>query len=651
MTTPVPVPLTLIEALAAEAPGSEPTNPKPLETPAGNGVERSRLLVARWLDARGVAHRVKREPDARGRTVYVLAACPFDATHADPDACIMQAPDGQMSARCFHNSCHGRGWQAFKDALGKPDRDHYDPPLGAARRRARIRQSSAVVEGPLPGDAAEPAPDEVVADPATPARREVVIDPKEGTVADTMREITDVLIQAGDCFRRADQVVRVAGAAIRPVLGPAELGGLLNRHAEVVFPQEESRECRPLPVNYAQTWLNHPDEIARLPPITLFTLNPVFTLDWSLADAGYDAESGIYHAGPAVEPRPDTEHLDRLLADFCFRTPGDRTNYVGMLLTALLMPRFIGSKPAVLFNGNQPGLGKTILAQMIAILRDGQPTPTASFNPNDEEFEKRLGALVRRGATTLIIDNAKKTGRCPRIESACLERSLTDAVLSFRLLGQSSEIRAENSHIVCLTANTPDVGPDIVSRSVVVELFHEGNPKRRSFAIADPEGYAEAHRHALLGELIGLVERWKAAGSPEAAVHSRFNKKGWGRIVGGILAHAGLPDFLANADQAAHDLDDGRREFAQLVALLADQSRQEWTGSELAELAVRHRLFRAELEEASPHARATRMGLLAGRFVDESFALADGCIALFRRTEDRKGKIYHVELVAEDIPA
>ena len=32
---------------------------------------------------------------------------------------------------------------------------------------------------------------------------------------------------------------------------------------------------------------------------------------------------------------------------------------------------------------------------------------TATYNPNDEEFEKRLGAIVRRGVTTIIIDNAK----------------------------------------------------------------------------------------------------------------------------------------------------------------------------------------------------------------------------------------------------
>ena len=279
-----------------------------------------------------------------------------------------------------------------------------------------------------------------------------------------------------------------------------------------------------------------------------------------------------------------------------------------MLLTALLVPRFIGSKPAALFNGNQPELGKSILAQIIAILRDGQSAETASYNPNDEEFEKRLGAIVRRGVTTIIIDNAKAQGRNPRIESACLERSITDPILSFRLLGQSASIRAENSHIFCITANTPDVSRDLVTRSVVINLYHEGDPERREFSIADPEGYAQQHRLELLGELIGMIERWKASGMPMAKVHSRFNKRGWGNIVGGILEACGEPDFLANAEEAAAALDETRREFAELVGVLADHPQGTWTSAELVELCGRDSLLAADLGEGSPRSLATKTG-------------------------------------------
>ena len=254
---------------------------------------------------------------------------------------------------------------------------------------------------------------------------------------------------------------------------------------------------------------------------------------------------------------------------------------------------------------------------------------------------------MRRGVTTIIIDNAKGQGRKPRIESACLERSVTDAVLSFRLLGKSQEIRAENSHIFCITANTPDVSPDSVSRSVVINLEYEGDPKRREFQVADPEGYAEQHRLELLGELIGMVERWKAAGIPRANVNTRFNKRGWGNIVGGILETNGDPDFLANAEEAAAQLDETRREFAELVAVLADHQQGTWTATELADLCGRERLLATDLGEGTPRSLSTKMGTLAGRYIDERFGMTDGRRVVFLRSKERKGNIYRVSVQEE----
>lgn len=285
--------------------------------------------------------------------------------------------------------------------------------------------------------------------------------------------------------------------------------------------------------------------------------------------------------------------------------------------------------------------------QLVSILRDGRSAETASYNPNDEEFEKRLGAMVKRGATTIIIDNAKGRGsRNPRIDSACLERSITDPILSFRLLGASKEIRAENSHLFCITANSPEVSPDLVSRSVVVNLFFEGSPKRRRFALIDPDGYALQHRTELLGELIGMVERWRTAGSPEADVETRFNKKGWGRIVGGILQVAGLPDFLANAEAAAEELDESRAEFTELVQVMAVQPGRPWTAGELVEAAVGLRLFRWELEDATPRARTTWVGMKAACYVYELFTLEPHGTFVFKRIETRRGNAYRIEVLS-----
>lgn len=487
------------------------------------------------------------------------------------------------------------------------------------------------------------------AQPDAPDADTIVIDSARMHVRELMRQISDRLLAANDCFLRLGQCVVINGEEIQTLLTAPELAGKLNHHVEFFFAEERGGGYKPLPTSLGNTWLHHPGERVRLPEIKLFTRNPVFSTDWRLVAPGFDTGSGIYYAGQVVAGMSASPHLDRLLREFCFKTPADRTNYIGVLLTTVLIPHFIGAKPAALFNGNQPGLGKSILAQIISILRDGHPTETASYNPNDEEFEKRLGAIVRRGVTTIIIDNAKGQGRKARIESACLERSITDAVVSFRLLGKSQEIRAENSHIFCITANTTDVGPDLVSRSVVINLWYEGNPKRRTFEVKDPEAYAQQYRFEILGELIGMIERWRAGGAPRSIVNTRFNKRDWGGIVGGILEFNGEPDFLANAEEAAAELDDTRRDFSELLTVLVDHPQGNWTATELVELCLRERLLTELLSEGSPRSLATRMGSVAGRFIDETFDIPDGRCAAFRREKDRKGNVYRV-VVLENVP-
>ena len=135
---PAEVPLELLCALADEAP-KEKAPPKSMPTPtssSSNGPYTSRLMVDKWLSDHSIAYRLKPQRDDKGRFVYVLKECPFDSSHGDPDSCIMQTLDGELSAHCFHNSCKGRGWKQFKEVIGKPESRHYDPPLKQEKTHA-----------------------------------------------------------------------------------------------------------------------------------------------------------------------------------------------------------------------------------------------------------------------------------------------------------------------------------------------------------------------------------------------------------------------------------------------------------------------------------------------------------------------------------
>lgn len=500
---------------------------------------------------------------------------------------------------------------------------------------------------------------------APPSRKKDAIEtieycPARDPVAKLMGKLTEVLAGKGCVYSRANAPVRVISDDLKFIMKNAELGGVLNSLVELKLLEETkdgmTEKFEPLPKKYGEIWMNHPKEMAALPSITVFSRNPLYTQGFVLVQPGYNRDTGIYYAGPKISPKDGTETLDRLLSEFCFKTPGDRTNYLAFLLTMLMVPKFVGDKPAAIFNGNQPSIGKTYLAQCIAILRDGKESRTCSYVPDDVEFEKRLAAEVKSGATTIIIDNAKgkrtngELASGAVIDSPVLERSITDRILSYRLLGTNETIHAENSHFFLITANGIECSRDIVTRSVIINLYYEGDPRKRSFSIPDLKAFARQHREDLLAELLGMVERWKLAGMPLSDVSSRFVAQGWAPIIGGILQVCGEEDFLANQGEAEAAMDPFLREFRDLVEEVVKDRPGERpkTPADWAVAAGTHKALGFNDDTKSIKSKATKMGMLISRFVDESFEFVepDFVVTYALRAEDsRKGKVYLIKEV------
>ncbi len=119
------VPVESIRAFVAKHGQQSPTVASTSRIPMANGTGH-RLDVARYLQARGVEFKAK---PVDGGTMYVVP-CPFDPNHGgNGESAVYQANSGLLTYECKHNSCRGRKWIDYRDAIGKPDDDHYDPPL------------------------------------------------------------------------------------------------------------------------------------------------------------------------------------------------------------------------------------------------------------------------------------------------------------------------------------------------------------------------------------------------------------------------------------------------------------------------------------------------------------------------------------------
>jgi hypothetical protein len=102
----VPVPVDLLEALAELGPPEEPKA-------APKAGQKGRFDVAAWLKAHGLG--VAKEGPWNGGYRWVLADCPWDDSHQNQSAYVVQFASGPVAAGCQHNSCRGNNWHALRD--------------------------------------------------------------------------------------------------------------------------------------------------------------------------------------------------------------------------------------------------------------------------------------------------------------------------------------------------------------------------------------------------------------------------------------------------------------------------------------------------------------------------------------------------------
>lgn len=319
----------------------------------------------------------------------------------------------------------------------------------------------------------------------------------------------------------------------------------------------------------------------RLPSIQHYSKRPFVSASFQVLQGGWNAADGVLVHSEQVEippysPNQAAEPLDRLprtlralLQGFCFATASDLVNYLGLLLTVVLSHRFVASGKALgLFNGNQPGLGKTSLASIGGVIADGQvPRPTR-YTSDEEEFEKKLCATARNlNQSVILIDNAKTKGQ-QTIDSAVLEANCVAPQVCFRLLGHSTIFERENDLIWMITANHARVSADLEDRGFVINLFSEGPASDRCLPAGDPVEFAKQHRLEILGELFGMIVHWAQQGCPLGHHHHRLRY--WSQIVGGILQTAGFPEFLANMEATANQITSELQELATLAERVAN---------------------------------------------------------------------------------
>ena len=387
-----------------------------------------------------------------------------------------------------------------------------------------------------------------------------------------------------------------------------------------------------------------------LPRLARLVRVPVFTADGRLlTEPGYDAASGLYVATPtdlripAIAAAPTEEDLAEawallraeLLVDFPFAGPADLAHTAALLLTVFLRELIPGDVPLFLISKSTPRTGAGLLVKILSLIQDGTTAAPTTISQDEEETRKRLTAFLLPSPSLILLDNLHG-----RLDSAALAAILTCGGLwSDRLLGHTQEVTVPVRTVFVATGNNPTVSGEIAGRSVLIRLDAkmEDPSTRTGFRHPQLEAWTREHRGRLLAAALTLGQGWIQAGRLLAKDLTFGGFQEWAEILGGVLAHAGIPGFLDNRRTLFEQADEDN---TIIKAFLSDwwarYGKAPVATNELLDVAKPHAL---DIAAKTDLGVLRRLGRLIASIVDRWYHLSEGPTPTLavKRTKGRAG--------------
>jgi 5S rRNA maturation endonuclease (ribonuclease M5) len=299
-----------------------------------------------------------------------------------------------------------------------------------------------------------------------------------------------------------------------------------------------------------------------------------------LSTPGYDPLSRLYLVPSAgledieIPEEPCSDHVDvarealrDLLADFPFVDQASYANAVGAMMTAVCRQIIGGPVPMALFDATTQGTGKTLLAEIIALLLTGRPADLISPPSDPDEWRKQLTSILIEAPPMVIIDNVTATVDWPYVAKV-----VTGEMHQDRILGKSKTISVPVRCSWIVTGNNLQLAGDMPRRCFWVRMDAGcAEPFRRTGFRHEPlKDWVLAHRRELLVALLTLARAWFAAGRPRSRVAPVGSFERWTEIVSGILEFGGVEGFLGNSEALFAEADSERAEWEAFLDTLEE---------------------------------------------------------------------------------
>jgi hypothetical protein len=279
-------------------------------------------------------------------------------------------------------------------------------------------------------------------------------------------------------------------------------------------------------------------------PHGAFWLEPESDFEIELLPPGYDERTKTYTM-EEVEYRNDLPleeartFLTEILQSFPWAREDENSNrrstgvhfaaMIGVFCNSLFKEGTI--KPMIVYNGNQPGSGKSLLMRMALCPVHGEPAE--SSKPNNEELRKILDIAALQSKPYLVLDDVAS------LYSNELNRFTNSPVHEPRILGKSQTEKRYNVTQVFTTGNMLSLAEDLVRRCLVVDLFEATKATERRFENElTPDWLCLSETRAkFLAALWAIVRHWSENGMPAFKEARHTSASQWASVVGAIVNH------------------------------------------------------------------------------------------------------------------
>jgi hypothetical protein len=306
---------------------------------------------------------------------------------------------------------------------------------------------------------------------------------------------------------------------------------------------------------------------------------------------------------------------------FPFAEPSSYAHAIALEILPFVREMIRGPVPIVAVTAAAPrhGKDKLIVTQCVPAL--GCEVAQMPETGKGEELRKRLTSLVLSNEPIAVFANVNQV-----VAGGPLAAILTASTWSDRILGRSEMVKLPVRNAWVISANNPRFSRELLLRTIPVRLdANVENPGRRKFHTPeDPVAYALAHRAELVWACLALVQTWIAEGKPKVSLPARLGGfESFTEVMGGVLASANIPGFLANLDafQADSDSDaDHWRTF--IIEWWSAHHDKALSPTALLEIGDRTEFARPAEKNENERSRVTKFGLRIAHHVDRVFDIS-----------------------------